>query len=350
MTTLTQVAITARKIIRYSIFFIIFLIVGRVVLSLGIGIFNKVFPAPPPAPTVIFGVLNKIPFPTNENLPKLEFTLQTPTGDLPKLVTQSKVYLMPKSEANLSSLENAKKKAYALGFTTDPVATSQTIYKFTNPTVPSTLQINIVSGVLSVSYDFTKDPSPLSTRAPNPEVAVSNVQGFLSSAGLLPEDINEGRVTHDFLKVQNQQLVPAISLSESSLIRINLFRSDYDKIPSLTPHTTQGNIWFLASGSTTRGQQVVAGEYRYFPIDQTQVSTYPLKTAKEAYDNLVNGKGYIADLGLNTNGKIIIRKIYLANYDPDTQTDFFQPIVVFEGDNGFVAYVPAVTDAYYQQK
>lgn len=97
-------------------------------------------------------------------------------------------------------------------------------------------------------------------------------------------------------------------------------------------------------------RQVVAGEYRYFPIDQTQVSTYPLKTAKEAYDNLVNGKGYIADLGLNTNGKIIIRKIYLANYDPDTQTDFFQPIVVFEGDNGFVAYVPAVTDAYYQQK
>jgi hypothetical protein len=37
----------------------------------------------------------------------------------------------------------------------------------------------------------------------------------------------------------------------------------------------------------------------------------------------------------------------MAYYDPDVLSQYFQPIVVFEGDGGFVAYVPAVTAEYY---
>ncbi len=350
MTTLTQAAITARKIIRYFIIFLVFLIIGRIILGFALGIFNQLFPAPPPPPTLSFGSLSPIPFPKNDNLPKLQYALQTATGDYPKLSTQAKVYYMPKPGASLNSLEDAKRKAAALGFISDPVAVSQTLYKFANPLVPSAFQINIVTGVFSISYDLAKDPSPLSTRPPAPEIAVSSVENFLASANLLPNDISSGLPSHDFLKIQNQQLAPAISLSEASIIRINLFRSKYDKLPSLPPHPTMGNIWFLTSGSNQREKQILEGEYHYFPVDQTQSGTYPIKTPKEAYDDLVNGKGYIADLGVNPNGNITIRKIYLAYYDPDVQTDFFQPIMVFEGDNGFVGYVPAVTNAYYLQK
>lgn len=350
MASLTQVAITARKVIRYSIFLVIFLIIGRVILGITLRLINQVFPAPPPPPTVAFGTLSPIPFPKNENLPKLQYVLQTATGDYPKLPTQTKVYYMTKPGASLNSFEDAKRKAAALGFVSDPVAISQTLYKFAHPIVPATLQINIITGIFSISYDLAKDSSPLSSRAPNPEVAASNAKSYLSSAGLLAQDISQGTPGHNFLKIQNQQLVPAISLSEASLIRINLFRGDYDKLPSLPPHPTMGNIWFLMTGSRETEKQFVGGQYQYFPVDQTQSATYPIKTPQEAYNNLTSGKGYIADLGLNSNGNITIRKIYLANYDPDVQTDFFQPIFVFEGDNGFVAYVPAVTDVYYSQK
>ena len=318
-------------------------------LGFGIGIYNRLFPAPPPAPTISFGKLAKIPFPTKGGLPNLEYTLQTVTGDLPQLPTQAKVYYMAKPGASLSSLENAKTKASSLGFTTSPTSVSQSVYRFKNPLVPATLEVNIISGVFSISYDLGLDPTPLSQRPPAPEVAQANVKNFLSSAGLLFEDISRGQATTDFLKIQSQQLVPAISLSESSLLRVNLFRSDYDEIPSLTPNPTRGNIWFLVSGDTIREKQILGGEYHYFPVDQTQSSTYPIKTATQAYDDLTNGRGYIADLGLNTNGKITIRKVYLAHYDPDVETDFFQPIIVFEGDNGFMAYVPAVADSYYQK-
>src|SRR5258708_29085526 len=95
MTQLTQIAITTRKIIRYVIYFIIFLIVGRMLLGIGIGIFNSVFPKPPPAPTVAFGKLPKLVFPEKKDLPKFSYKLDTVTGELPALSTQAIVYYMP---------------------------------------------------------------------------------------------------------------------------------------------------------------------------------------------------------------------------------------------------------------
>ena len=44
--------------------------------------------------------------------------------------------------------------------------------------------------------------------------------------------------------------------------------------------------------------------------------------------------------------EIIIRKIYLAYFEPATLTNYLQPVFVFEGDDNFVAYVSAVTDKY----
>jgi hypothetical protein len=39
--------------------------------------------------------------------------------------------------------------------------------------------------------------------------------------------------------------------------------------------------------------------------------------------------------------------MYLAYFDPDSTTEFYQPVYVFEGDNGLVEYLPAVTTGYY---
>ena len=47
--------------------------------------------------------------------------------------------------------------------------------------------------------------------------------------------------------------------------------------------------------------------------------------------------------------EIKIRRIYLAYYDAGIYTEFLQPIYVFEGDNDFVAYTPAITSNYYSE-
>ncbi len=348
MTNLTRIAITARKTIKYGIFFIIFLIVGKILLTAGISIYNKLFPAPPPPPTVKFGKLPAINFPNNGVTAKINYVLETPEGGLPTdIPTQAKVYFMPKMSANLLSLDSAKATAQAMDFTSDPQQISETVYKFTNPNYPVTLLMNIVTGTFSISYDLSTDKTPISNKPPMAEVAASEFRSTLSSANILPSDLT-GQTTSDFLKLSNGQLVSALSLSEADLVKVNLFRKDYDNLPSMTGNPNQANVWAIISGSSSKDQQIIAAEYHYYPVDETQYSTYPIKTSTEAFSELQSGQAFIASLGGNKDGDTLkIRRVYLAYFDPNDQADFYQPIYVFEGDNGFTAYLPAVTSTYY---
>lgn len=347
MTGLTQVAITARKTVRYIIFFIVFLMVGKVVLDLSVGIYKKLFPAPPPAPTVKYGRLPKIDFPVSSKVAP-SFALETAEGGFPKVSDQAKVYFMPKINPNLLSLDVAKEKAKRLGFASEPEAVSDTVYKFQNPNgYPSHLEMNIVSGVFSISYDLASDRTPLDRKPPVTEVAASLMRSYLSQVNILPADLI-GEVKHNFLKLSDGKLVTALSLSESDLIKINFTRKNYGDLPSVTADPDESNVWFIVSGSGDRNQQIIAGEYHYFPVDENQFSTYPIKAPETAFQELQGGAAFIADQGTVADGESLkIRRIYLAYFDPEGSAEFYQPVYVFEGDKDFTAYVPAVDPSYY---
>jgi len=346
MASLTQTSIITRKIIRFGFYGLIAIIVGRIVLSLGIGVYRHFFPEPPPPPTVAFGKLPKISFPEKEKVENLKFTLETPAGSLPALSTQAKVYYMPKPVQTQLNLELAKDKASNLGFLVDGQQISQTIYRFLHSRSPSTLEMNIITGIFSIGYDLQTDSSPLAVRPPAPEIAASQVRSYLSSANLLPADLT-GPTTHQFLKIEEGSFVNALSLSEANLVKVYLFRKPYDELPSLTPDPNQANVWFMVSGAQEKEKRVIATEFHYFPIDEDKYATYPIKLVESAWEELNAGNAYIASLGVNPEGNIIIRRIYLAYYDSGASAEFYQPIIVFEGDNGFVAYLPAVTSDYY---
>lgn len=350
MTSLTQIAITARKVIRYTIFAIIFLIVGKFLLDAGTAIYLQIFPPGPPPPTIKFGKLTKIAFPNNNITAKLTYSVETPTGGLPTdIPTQAKVYFMTKPVSNLLALDTATQKAKALGFAGSPSQESDTLYKFTNTTYPSVLEMNIVTGTFSISYDLAADRSPISTKPPDPEVAASEYRSALSQANILPDDLS-GPTTHQFYKLSSGQLQSALSLSESDVVKVNLFRKNYDNLPAMTANPNESNVWAIVSGSNTQGQQIIAAEYHYYPVDETQFSTYPIITPSQAFAQLQANQAFIADLGLNKDGDALkIRRVYLGYFDPDTTSDFYQPVYVFEGDNGFVAYYPAIDPTYYGQ-
>ncbi len=348
MTSLTRIAIIARKSIRWGIYVIIFLIVGKILLDTGISVYHKAFPTPPPAPTVKFGKLTAIPFPESSPSAQLSYVLETPENGFPaNIPNQANVYFMPKISPNLLALDTAKLVASALHFGNNPQKITDTVYLFNHPKVASALKMNIVTGNFSISYNLAEDKSPIDNKPSIAEVAAAQFRSFLSTAAILPPDLS-GPTTSKYLKLTEGQLDTALSLSESDIVKVNLFRKNYDNLPSVTGIPDQANVWGMLGGSGDRDRQVVAAEYRYFPVDEGQFSTYPLKTPAEAFSELQNNKAYIAAIGLNKDGDTLkIRRIYLAYFDPDTPTEFYQPIYVFEGDNGFTAYVPAVTADYY---
>ncbi len=348
MTSLTQIAITARKSIRYGIYGIIFLMVGKVFLDMAISVYLKIFPPGPPPPTVKFGKVSKIPFPEAALTVRYNYVLETPEGGLPKdISTQAKVYFMPKLNASLLALDSAKQKAKALNYSDEPEQVSDNIYKFRNPTYPTILEMNITTGVFSISYDLNSDRTPITVKPPIAESAIQIYKEALINANVMPEDLT-GPTSHSFFKLSEGKLVNALALSEADVIKVNMFRKEYDKFPSLTSNPNQANVWALISGATTKEQQIIAAEYHYFPVDETQFSTYPIITPEEAFSQLTGGNAFVADPGINNKegATLKIRRVYLAYYDPDVQTDYFQPIYVFEGDNGFTGYVPAVAPDY----
>jgi len=348
MATLTQTAIMTRKIIRFALYAMVFLVVGKIVLDLTIGIYRKIFPPPPPPPTVSFGKLPALPFPENQGLPELSITVETPDGKLPEFPTQMKVYFMPKPSQTQLNLDEVRKMAAKLGFSPDGQKEegSEIIYRFLHKSALSLLRTNILSGAFSITYDLPADPGVLERVPPAPEIAVSQVRSYLSQANLLPEDLT-GPTKHEFLRAESGRFVTAIALSDADVVKANLFRKDYEKYPSLTLNPDEGNVWFMIGGSQERDKYIIAGEFHYFAVDENKTATYPIKTSNTALEDLAGKKGYVAKMGTNDSGKVVVRRIYLAYFDPGEPSDFFQPIVVFEGDNGFVAYVPAVVSDYY---
>lgn len=346
MATLTEASVIARKILRYGLYLIILIIIGKFALDFGIYIYNKLNPTPPPKPTVAFGKLPVIPFPPRENL-QISYKLETPDGKLPTIINQAEIYTMPNPQPSLNALENARAKAKSLGFhdAGKPVAESiPNVYVFKNPNEPVTLVYNIITKVYSISYDISSNLSIISGTPPAKEPAISQVKSFFAQGGNLPNDMQSGVAKAELLKIEEGKFVKALSLSEAQLTKVSLFRDNFGpekNIPVVTPRYPESNVWALIAG----GGKIIAAEYHYFPIDLNIKATYPLKSSLEAWNELNEGKGFIVRKPENEN--VTIRRVYLAYYDPGRYSEYFQPVFVFEGDDDFYAFVPAVRNDLY---
>lgn len=345
MASLTQTSIITRKIIRYGLYIVVFVIIARFSIIFGVKIFRFFFPPPPPPPTVTFGKLPLIPIPEEtQNTENLSFILETADGELPEFTDQLPIYFMPKATSTLQDLDNAKKMVSSIGFNPEGREIVETVFRFPHKSAPSFLTMNIVNGIFSLSYDLRSNPSVIEKNPPTPDSAKKQVRALLARAGLLEDDLS-GPVTHQFMKISEGNFIETVSLSEASLIKVNLFRKNFNDLPAATLDPKEANVWFILTGSSG-GNSIIAAEYHYFPIDEGQTSTYPIITSQNAWDDLKEGGGKIASMGEN-DGNIVIRNVYLAYFDSGQYMEFYQPVVVFEGDNNFVAYVAAITSEYY---
>lgn len=338
--TLALATYYTRNAIKYGAFFIAFLIFAKISWEAGTAVYRNFFPPEPPPPEVKFGKLPALVFPEKES-PKLSYNLQTATGELPQFPKTTRVYFMPKRSSSFLDLDESKRIAQRLGFSGNVSTTSETIYRFEHETLPSSLSINIVNKTFSLNYDLVQTPSLIEERPESTQEALKAATSFLNQANLMPEDILNTERTFEFWKAETE-MEKATSLSEANFIRVNFFREPYDDFPVLTPDR-RGNVWFLVGG---KDNDVVAGEYHYFPIEKENNSTYPIKTSQQAWEELNQGIGFIVSTPLEQT-TVIVRKIYLGYYDAGEPQGFLQPIVVFEGDGNFMAYVPAVTAEFY---
>ncbi len=351
MATLTQTAYVSRRIIKYGSIGIVALIILRAFFISFTTYWKSRHPKPPPPPTVAFGKLPAPKFPPRPNLPPIGLKLETVSGGLPNFPSQAKVFLIPKAATTLLAWDNAKTWARNLGFAREPIAPDKFSYLFTSDTTPkTTLEVNVLTRNFRLYYDWKNDLSILAQGSPPTEAqAISLAKGFLQGASSLPEDLSLGKAEVIYQKYKEGGLEKALFIQEANFAQVNLFRQEIEGLPVLPANPKESNVQVLIASSQDRNRGIMEVEYAYFPVSLKKWATYPLKEANAAWKALAGGQGFIANLGNNPSGKVTVRNTYLAYYDSKEAQDFLQPVVVFEGDNDFYAFVPAISDQWLVQ-
>lgn len=346
MATLTEVSFYTRRFIKYGSVVLVVLMLLPLVWRGLVAVYLKINPPPPAAPTVAYGKIAKPALPSGDTAYKPSYRLETVDGKLPVLPNVARVYLVDVNKSRLLQLDHVKSQARTLGFTGEPEKIDEQTYKFTHPTLPATLTVNIIYNQYTYKYDWTADQTLFSAaQVPNNDQAFLAAKNFWQTLDLLGADLADGSAKYSYFAAQPPAMIATVSLSEANFIRVDMFRSAKDKMPFVTPSGQNSPVYVIFSGSTDRSRSVVEASYLYSNLIADDFATYPLRTVAAAWDELSKGGGYVAHAG---GANVVVRKAYLAYFESDTPQEFVQPVYVFEGDGGYMGYVTALDASYLQ--
>jgi len=338
--SLTHTAFMSRNIIKYGGIGVIFLVFLWMSITTGYKIYRAAHPIYV-APTQKYGVLPAMVFPEKEKTTK-NFYFEFPNDATPQFSDQARVYILYRSSSSILALENDKKTAAKFEFTDEPVEIKTGVYEFKNSNLNKTLTMNVLEGSFKLAYPYMSDQLLLNpTKMPSKSEAIEIASSYLESGDKFTDDLENGEKKVSFWKIQNGSLIAADSQSEGNVARVDFYRSKLNNLEILSNNVGQASISVLVSGSEVEDKEILEVDYKDLNVDSESYSTYPIKTAEEAIEALKSGNYWpVSDL---TAGQVTIRNIYLAYFEPVTLTNYLQPIFVFEGDNNFVAYVPAIS-------
>lgn len=365
MATLSQTTQATRGILKWvGIAFILFLVLRLILFPVGKAIYTSLFPKEPPAPTTKFGTLPKIPFPQSTSPQNFTFTIQTTTGQLPPTCifntcaanenpTQPKnipdrlaVYKVSQRHATFSSYDSAKQKVAALGFTGEGKALSDVVYQWDySKGEGRQITFHTVTESFTLKTAFASQSGAFTQPPPAAAQAIRIAKDFLTKMSLLPQDIDDAKTDTTFLKLSNENFTKASSLSESELVQVDFYRKPVSDLLILYPDPNQSLLSFRIKSDLDRNLQVAEAHFAYKQIQTTGPSTYPIKTAQEAFDDLQSGNVYIAKAARGRS--VAITKIYTAYYEGNDDIPYILPIFVFEGE-GFLAFVEAIREEWRQ--
>lgn len=340
---MTQATAFGRQALKVVVIGMVTLILGRTLVTSGINFYRYINPPPPPPPTVGFGRLPGIVFPQENKVTEVtEYIGQFPTGRLPGFGDRAKVFLLTQSSLSLLSDQRAREIASRYKYVFAPDVISPEVLRWTKAQpLSATLEMDLRTYYFTVTTDYLSRPELISAGTlPTEPQAVNRVKGFLGEGGLLPNDVATASGEVQYLKALGGELSAAVSLSDADFLQVDLTRYPIDGVYRMyTPGGYEGTIHAIVSRGLVDDDSIVEMAYRHQEVDYTQVHTYPLRSTESAWRSLQAGQGYVVQ---TNGGPATIRSVSLGYYDSFEPQEYLQPIYVFEGDNGFMAYVSAI--------
>lgn len=300
---------------------------------------------PPAPPKAEFGKLPAISFPKKQK-ENIKYTLDTLSGFLPNFSDRAKIYKIISDPPTLLGLNKTREKVSAIGFNSNGTQIAEDQYQWVdqNEALQRTITMNIFSSdfALSSPYLISQSLESLSGSG-NSDRAIETARSFLSNMGLFPPDIDENKTKAVQYSINEGALIPASKTSDAKIAKVAFFQKDVDGLPIFYNEGKFSTINFLI-GKENNQMKIVNARFFHKNISQIS-STYAIKTASEAFSELQKGNAYIANKPVDTV-EFTIKNVFLGYYIGEDQQDFLMPIIIFAGNNDFVAYVSAVRDEW----
>ena len=226
------------------------------------------------------------------------------------------------------------------------------------------LYINTETKALLIGTDLSGKGDQYRRASINQESAKTHAIEILRKLGRYDEAVYKSEYHKVALgQFIGNQLIETKAAADAQIARVDLFGKLKD-FPILGPDARKGLIWMILRNP---GQEVTpfnypVAEVYHWDLTSENDASYPIITVKEAWKNILAGKGIISsvrprnfnpfeEISTPTIGRILVNKIYLAYYETPDFQKFLQPIYVFEGkytndrDDGgdIVLYYPALT-------
>lgn len=348
MPTLTTVTSKTKSTLKWLSISLVYLSILLVIIRVGSAIKDRLAPTPPPPAEVTFGKLPAISFPRSAIDQKFTYSLDTITGFLPVLPPQVKVYKIAEVKPQFLALDIARQKAARAGFRSSEAKLSESWYRWLDQEYPSReITLNIFTNNFAISSPFLSDPiAPrLANSFASQNTAINRARDLLSATtSTFPGNLDLRLTKTLYYSIREDgSLKPETLIANTQVIRVDFFQTSIDNLPIYYPNATISTINVLVANLQDR-PTVIGANFNHQLIS-TLAHTYPIKTAAEVFLELKDQKAYIASyFGEKTN--IPIKNVFLAYYMGSEKQDFLMPIVIFEGDNGFYAYVSAIKDEW----
>lgn len=350
MATLTYVTSKTKLTIKWLSISLIYLSILLVVIRIGFAIKERLYPAAPPPPAVTFGKLPSLIFPKSTIDKNFTYSIDTISGFLPILPPQVKVYSMKKTKPQFLALDIARQKVARAGFRSSESRLSENWYRWSDQGYPSReITFNIFSNDFTISSLFLSDPlaSRFANNFASQNIAINTARGLLSATTDFPDDLDLKLTKTLYYSIKEDgTLNPEANVVNAQAIRIDFFQKSIDELQIYYPNTSTSTINVLVAN--LQNQPLVIGANFNHQTVSTTAHTYPIKTAVQAFLELEKQKAYIASY-FGESTIISIKKVYLGYYIGEEKQDFLMPIIVFEGDDGFFAYVSALTDEWIRR-
>ncbi len=302
-------------------------------------IINTLIPPKPAPETVAFGILPVYDL-SDGFKPKssIEYRLQTITGNFPKLPRNAKVFQVAKKVPSFASEETIKVRANNLGFIKEPVKITGSVMEFGSSTAENkNLIYDTLTGNFVMSYKL--EPSLIEFKPSSIDNAIGIASHFLEAMGINTDLYPKNKITTKTLRFENNNIVEANSLSNADLIEVSFNLTDIDSYPSIFAKKGSSSIFALVANS-----KVVYAKKETPNVELFNFSTYPLKPVAQAWEELNSGQGYFNTE--NSNSTIDIKDVKLGYVTGYKNNQNIQPIYLFLGEGDFVAFIPAVADAW----